>query len=167
MILYVLRHGIAEDAAPGGDDGARRLTPVGRARVHDVAVGLERLGVAADTILTSPLPRAAETADVVAAVLRPKRGPRTLAALSTGVPPVKALQALRPAARRPSVMIVGHEPGLSELTSLLLTGSTDGVRLLLKKGGCVALQVARLAPHGATLQWMLAPRQLRVLGRER
>jgi phosphohistidine phosphatase len=165
MILYILRHGIAEEAAPGGDDRRRRLTAVGRARMHDAALGLARLEMQLDTLLTSPLPRAAETAAIVATVLRLKQEPRELAALAAGVPAVETLQALRPTQGQAAVMIVGHEPGLSELAALLLTGSTSGLHLLLKKGGCIALEVARLAPRGATLRWMLAPRQLRELGR--
>jgi phosphohistidine phosphatase len=165
MILYILRHGIAEEAGPGGDDRHRRLTAVGRARMHDAALGLARLDVELDTLLTSPLPRAAETAAIVAAVLRPKRDPREHPALATGIPATETLQALQTAAGRPSVMVVGHEPTLSELAALLLTGSTGGLHLSLKKGGCIALEVARLAPRGATLRWMLAPHQLRELGR--
>ena len=165
MILYVLRHGIAEDPTPGGDDGRRRLTAAGRARMHDAALGLARLDLELDTMLTSPLPRAAETAAIVAEALGPAHGPHELAALATGVPATETLQALKPVAKRPSVMVVGHEPGLGQLAALLLTGSTDGLHLALKKGGCVALEVARLVPRGATLRWMLTPRQLRDLGR--
>jgi phosphohistidine phosphatase len=165
MIVYVLRHGIAEEAAPGGDDRRRRLTAVGRARMHDVALGLGRLDVEVDTLLTSPFPRAAETAAIVAEVLRPAHGPRELAALAAGVPAIETLRALQMSAKRPSLMVVGHEPGLGELAALLLTGSTDGLPFALKKGGCIALEVARLAPRGGTLRWMLAPRQLRELGR--
>ncbi len=165
MILYVLRHGIAEEPRPGGDDRRRRLTAIGRTRMHDAALGLARLDLELDTMLTSPLPRAAETAAIAAEVLGPAHGPRELAELATGVSAVDTLQALKVVAKRPSVMIVGHEPGLGELTALLLTGSIDGLHLSLKKGGCVALEVARLAPRGATLRWMLVPRQLRDLGR--
>jgi len=165
MILYVLRHGIAEDPKPGTDDRRRRLTAVGRARMHDAALGLARLDLELDTMLTSPLPRAAETAAIVAEALGPAHGPRELDALAAGVPAAETLQALKPVAKRPSVMIVGHEPGLGQLAALLLTGATGGLHLVLKKGGCVALEVARLAPRGATLRWMLAPRQLRELGR--
>src|ERR1700678_2627326 len=69
MILYVLRHGSAEDEPPpGGDDGARRLTARGREKVREAAAGMRALGLKFDAILASPLPRAAETAELVAAV---------------------------------------------------------------------------------------------------
>ena len=69
MTLYVLRHGLAEDQPPpGGDDGARRLTARGREKVREAAAGMRALGLKFDAILASPLPRAAETAELVAAV---------------------------------------------------------------------------------------------------
>ena len=71
MILYILRHGIAEDEAPKGDDGARRLTPRGRAKMRAVAAGMRALGLRYDVILTSPLVRAVETAAILADVYAP------------------------------------------------------------------------------------------------
>ena len=64
-------------------------------------------------------------------------------------------------------MIVGHEPGLSQLVAVLLTGSPDGLAIELKKGGVVALALDRLAPRRATLLWSSTPRALRRLGRGR
>jgi phosphohistidine phosphatase SixA len=59
-------------------------------------------------------------------------------------------------------MIVGHEPNLSNLLALLLTGATDGVTIDMKKGGCAALELTALTPRGgATLLWLLPPRVLR------
>jgi len=61
-------------------------------------------------------------------------------------------------------LIVGHEPQLSGLVSLLLTGSPDGLHLRFKKGACVALSVPkRFERGGAELGWMLTQRQLRRL----
>ncbi|MFN8543837.1 MAG: phosphohistidine phosphatase SixA [Candidatus Binatia bacterium] len=165
MRLYILRHGIAEDAGPRGDDGARRLTPEGRAKMRRAAVGLKRLGVEPELILTSPLPRAAETAAIVAELLAPRVAPREVPALATGSAAAEVLRALRPFAQRRRLMLVGHEPTLSELASLLLTGSTDGLALRLKKGGCLAIALEHLVPRsGAALAWVLTPRQLRRLG---
>jgi len=166
VTLYVLRHGVAEDAVPGGDDRARRLTPRGRAKMRAVAAGLRALGLRFDAILTSPLPRAAETAAIVSAAYGGTPAPQTLAALATGVAPAETLHALRPFARCAHLVIVGHEPGLSRLASLLLTASPDSLALELKKGGCLAVELAKLAPpSGAMLRWLLTPRHLRRLGR--
>jgi len=164
MILYILRHGIAEDVPVGGDDGARRLTPKGREKIRAAAEGLCNFGLKFDSILTSPLARAAETAEIVAAAYANTPPPQVMPVLATGVSAPDAAEALRSFAKQKHVMIVGHEPQLSSIASIVLTGSPDGVNLELKKGGCVALQVpARPDKGGAQLLWLLTPRQLRTL----
>jgi phosphohistidine phosphatase len=164
MTIYLVRHGVAEDAPPGGDDRARRLTARGKAKMREAAAGLAAIGVEPDVILTSPLPRAAETAAIVAEALPGRLEPQPLDALATGVTAPEVLRALRPFARRTSLMLVGHEPTLSALAALLLTGSTEGAAFALRKGGAIAIELAQLfPPRGATLVWMLTPRQLRRL----
>ena len=166
MMLYVLRHGVAEDAAPGGDDRVRRLTPRGRERMRAGAAGIRTLKLDLDVILTSPLPRAAETAALVSEACGGRPQPQELSALAGDVGPAEVLRALRPYARQDAVMIVGHEPILSDLCALLLTGSPRGAALQLKKGGCIAVEVGQLLPPAATrLCWMLTPRQLRRMAR--
>jgi phosphohistidine phosphatase len=114
MTLYILRHGVAEnEPPPGGDDGARRLTARGREKVREAAAGMRALGLKFDAILTSPLPRAAETAELVAAVCAGGPAPEVFAALSTGVAPADTVAALKPYERHDHLIIVGHEPGLS------------------------------------------------------
>ena len=164
MMLYVLRHGIAEDTSPDGDDASRRLTPRGRKRVYAAARGMRALDLRFDLILMSPLPRASETAAIVAEVYGSDSVPREFPPLAQGVPPVETARALRQFARRAAIVVVGHEPGLSGLISFLLTGSPESVRLALKKSGLAALDVHDLGQGtGATLHWVLAPRQLRAL----
>ena len=167
MILYILRPGIAEDEAPKGDDRARRLTPRGRARMRAGAAGMHRVKLRFDVILTSPLVRAVETAAILADVYGGKPTPQELPALAAGIPPPETVRALRPFARHEHVVIVGHEPGLSGVASLLLTGSPSGASIELKKGGMIALDTGQLlrataTPRaGATLLWHVTPRQLR------
>ena len=164
MILYILRHGIAEDAPVEGDDGARKLTPKGREKMRDAAEGMRNFGLKFDAILTSPLARATETAEIVAAAYANTPPPQVLPALATGVPPAEAVTALRAFAKLKRVMIVGHEPQLSTMAAMVMTGSPEGAKLELKKGGCIALHVpARPDKGGAELMWMLTPRQLRTL----
>ncbi|HZO81572.1 MAG TPA: phosphohistidine phosphatase SixA [Candidatus Binataceae bacterium] len=165
MILYILRHGIAEDGPPaGGDDGARRLTARGRDKVRAAAVGMRALGLKLDALLTSPLVRAAETAELVAAAWSNAPKPETLAALATGVSPAETVSALKSYERHDQVMIVGHEPGLSSIASLLLTGSANSLAIDLKKCGLIALKLPDGVGRGrAQLCWMLTPRQLRRL----
>lgn len=164
MMLYVLRHALAEDAAADGDD-ARHLTEAGRVRTQKAAAGMRALGLEFDAILTSPLVRAAETAEIVAAAYETRPAPRVLPALSTGIAPGEAVAALAPLGRNERVMIVGHEPQLSAIVSILLTGEPDGMHLRLTKGGCVALELPanRIERGGAELRWMMTQKQLRKL----
>jgi phosphohistidine phosphatase len=166
MMLYILRHAEAEDQdAQGGDEG-RHLTQRGREHTRDAAVGMRSMGLKFNVILTSPLARAAETADAVAAAYANDPPPQVLPALSAGVAPSEVIAALSPFARHENVLVVGHEPQLSGLVSMLLTGSSDVVHVRLKKGGCVALELPdRLERGGAELHWMLTQRQLRKLRR--
>ncbi len=165
MILYVVRHAIAEDAPAGGDDGARRLTAAGRRKMKGAAAGLRELGVAPSVVASSPLVRALETARIVVAALHRAPAPHELPALAPDVAPADTLKALRVFARNQHVMIVGHEPNLSRTIALLLTGAVDGAAIELKKGACAALELTAFAPRGATLRWLLQPRALRRIGR--
>ena len=120
------------------------------------------MGLKFDAILASPLPRAAETAELVAAVNPGGPTPEAFAPLSTGVSPADTVAALQPFERHDHLMIVGHEPGLSGIVSLLLTGSANSVSLNLKKSGMVALELHDgIERGGAQLLWMLTSRQLR------
>jgi phosphohistidine phosphatase len=166
MILYILRHAIAEDATPGGDDGARKLTQGGREKLRRSAQAMRKLGLKFDVILTSPLARATETAEVVAQAYSNDPPPQVVPALATGVPAQQAIGALRPFAKHRHVMIVGHEPQLSGVASILLAATPEAVNINLKKGGLISLEVpARPERGGASLQWMLTPRQMRKIGK--
>lgn len=162
MRLYVVRHGVAEVTAASGRDRDRRLTPEGRAKMRRAARGLARLGVTVDVLLTSPLPRASETAALVAAELPKAPRPQVCDALATGTGPVELLRQLRAHHDAADLMVVGHEPTLSGLIALLLTGSPEGATITLKKGAVALLELGRLAPHAeASLAWLLPPRALR------
>jgi phosphohistidine phosphatase len=166
MMLYIMRHGAAEQASAEIEDRDRRLTARSRTKVREAAAGMRALKVAFDLILTSPFARAAETADIVAAESAgaPKAEPAPK--LAGGIPAAEILASLRGVLEKKNVLIVGHEPALSQLASLLLTGSTEAMRIRLKPGGCVALELEEGSHSGgAQLRWMLTQRQLRRAGR--
>jgi len=164
MILYVLRHGVAEEIGPESDDRSRRLTPGGRRKMRGAAAGMGALGLRFDVLLISPLAHAAVTVAIVSEALGGP-APRPLPSLEQGVAPAETVRALAEFARAEHVAIVGHEPGLSGVVSLLLTAAPDGMRLVLKKGGLVALEMHEVGRRTvATLRFMLTPRQLRRLG---
>jgi phosphohistidine phosphatase len=137
MKLYVMRHGPAEDDAPTGRDADRVLSPAGRERVRLVAQALEEGGEAPFAILSSPLARALETAEIVAEVThlarRARESDKAQLGGSTGGVEIRrelgmgadklALLTELVRAGRKRVMIVGHEPDLSMLVTSL-TGQT-------------------------------------------
>ena len=166
MKLYLLRHGVAvERGSPDHpDDGDRPLTNEGRDKVAQVAMGMKRLGLTFDLILSSPLRRARETAEMVAAALEATRRLRFIPSLAEedahpGL--VREIAALRPPPE--CLLLVGHEPNLSELMALLLTGETT-LPIHFKKAGLACLSVNGIeAGPCAMLEWLLAPKQLRLL----
>jgi len=161
MMLYILRHATAEEAA-SSDDGARKLTERSKEKMRGAAAGLRAMGLKFDMILTSPLVRAAETAEIVSAAYANTPPPQVLPALATGVAPADAVAALRAFAKQGEVMIVGHEPQLSSIASILLIGAGDAAHLKLKTGGCIAIDLPpRFERGGGELRWMLTHRQLR------
>lgn len=162
--LYIVRHGIAEDEHPDhpGDDSARRLTERGRERVSEGARGMIRLGVRPDVIWTSPYRRALETAALLDEVLCPPGGlieePR-LAFTGTVGRMIDAVTACESADR---LMLVGHNPMLSDLAAELVS---DGrLRVRLKKASLVHVALHRL-PRGLAgeLLHYAPPRALRLL----
>ena len=164
--LLVVRHAIAESRDPVAwpDDSARPLTARGERRFRSAARGLRRIVPAVDAVLASPYERAWRTAEL----LHEEAGwpePERCRELEAPRPPEDVLG---PLAKRSeaSLALVGHEPHLSLLASLLLTGGPDSARIELRKGGVVLLGFAgRCEPGQAVLRWYLTPKLLRALDR--
>ncbi|UCF42061.1 MAG: histidine phosphatase family protein [Gemmatimonadota bacterium] len=167
MRLLVVRHAIAEDrvafAATGRDDAERPLTDEGRRRMEQGARGLRQLVPVLDLVATSPLVRAVQTAEIVAAAYD---GPvvERVPVLAAGGDPESVVQWLRGRRAGDTVAVVGHEPDCSILVSHLLAGAQDSF-VQLKKGSACLLEFAdRPAARAGVLRWALAPKQLRLIG---
>ena len=158
--LYLIRHGeAAERGKEYPDDSKRPLTPQGVSRLRKEAQALNALGVTLDLIITSPLARTRQTADVLADVMKSK-------------PPVTASDALAPAGSHASVMqelgkhmrkarvaLVGHEPNIGELAARLIGAR---VPLEFKKGAICRVDFDVFPPKGiGQLRWFLTPKMLR------
>ena len=161
MKLYLLRHG---DAADPNDpryptDAARPLTPKGIKRTRQLANGLRQMDITFDVIFSSPLIRAKQTAEIVARSLKLEKHLRFTNHLAPGgtfVDLLAQIEHTRPAIK--SVLLVGHEPFLSGLISLLCTGG-PALALEMKKGGLCRLELEMVrAGRCATLEWLLTPR---------
>ena len=144
MRLYLLRHGLADWPEWKGSDDDRPLNDMGVAETHRVARGLRRLQAAPDVVVSSPLPRAAQTARIVAAELGAKLIEE--AALAPGCT-AKKLRHLLEAHPLEEVMVVGHEPDFSKITEAL-----TGARARLAKSG-----VALVDLDSEKLLWLLPP----------
>lgn len=153
MLLYLIRHAQAED---GEDDFARPLSAKGRRQVRQMAAFLRRAGLfEAKEIRFSPLLRARDTARLFAREL--KGGIRVIetAALKPFADPAVAARRLR--REQKPVAVVGHEPHLSSLATLLLGGERDEPRVVLKK--CAVLALERTGRHWAA-RWLVSPAEL-------
>jgi len=154
--VYVLRHGIAEDAAPGGSDAARALTPAGKQKLRTVLDRARVAGVRPSIILTSPLKRALQTAEIARAVLGVKAELVTTTALAPSGTPQRIWGEIRERGSE-QVLISGHEPLLSQAVAFLLR--CPALQLDLRKGALVSLDVetGETEPHGI-LKWVLTPK---------
>ncbi len=163
MELYLLRHGNAVERTVGIKDRERPLTPKGRKKIDAIARRLLELEVSFDTIMASPFARARETAEILAARMNYKKDVIYSGNMLPGMNP-KALA--RELQEKPvsgsSILLVGHEPDLSNLASFLICG-TNCISIDLKKGGLCKLEVETFdAEGGATLQWLVPPSLLGV-----
>ena len=136
-----MRHGAAVTRETEGysDDSKRPLTPDGKRKMQGIAKGLRRLGFVADWIVSSPLVRAVETAEIVAESLGSDVPLDFSNTLSPGGSPEALLGFLGKHADRKRVLVVGHEPDLSELAARLI-GAGRRANLAFKKGGCCLIR---------------------------
>jgi phosphohistidine phosphatase len=163
MNLYILRHGLAVDHGAAGypNDADRPLTPKGKRKLREIAKAMAAFKLRFDLILSSPYTRARQTAEIVADCLNQRRKLEFSEDLVPGGSTEELIQHLnRLKSRTEDVMLVGHEPYLSGLISLLVSGDSD-LRVVMKKGGLCKLSLAALK-HGrcAALEWLLTPKQM-------
>jgi len=163
--LYIVRHAIAADRGDDWpDDDKRPLTEKGVVRFKDELVGLRWLDVGIDEIFTSPLVRAKQTADLLAAGISTKPSVKLLAALVQGQSPDEVMAQLSRAAKRRRIALVGHEPGLGELAAHLIGAKRP---LEFRKGGICRIDLQGLnEKRPGALIWFVTPKMLRHLGKQ-
>jgi phosphohistidine phosphatase len=167
MDLLVIRHADAGDAAEfaktGRPDDERPLSDEGRKKMRQVTRGLRALVPEIVVLAASPLVRAQQTAEIVAAEFG-DAAIETVPALRPGQPPAALAQWL--GRRRPDGLaaVVGHEPHLGTTVGWLLTGSARSVLDLKKGAACLLSCEAGWSAGAAVLRWALTPGQLRGLG---
>jgi phosphohistidine phosphatase len=162
--LYILRHGIAfPHGTQGMADDERPLTPKGEERMKQISRGLAALELELDRIVTSPLVRARRTAEIVAQELRlvDRLEVSTALGADSSAEAIRDWLGGRSEAR---LMIVGHNPSLSDLVSLMTLGEVGRLPLDLKKVGIAALSTSTLTSPRYTLNWVAPPALLRRIG---
>lgn len=158
MRLYLLRHGTALLRADwSASDDLRPLSPAGKAVVEQVADRIAALDLGLDAILTSPHERALRTASIVHERLGtgpslasdPNLEPRRFTAATLA-------ETLERHASAGAVMIVGHEPSMTQVLGSIIGGG----EFVLKKSGLVRVDIDSLRPVRGTLKWFVPPRLL-------
>lgn len=163
MDLYVLRHAIAVDHGTPGyeDDSLRPLTGKGAKKMKNIAEGMLILDVTVDVIFSSPFMRAKQTGEIVAKAFHAQKNLVFTPLLEVGGDPEKLVEYINEHHDSDArVMLVGHEPYLSSMISVLISGN-GSIDITMKKGGLCKLKTASLH-YGqcATLEWLLTPIQL-------
>jgi phosphohistidine phosphatase len=168
MNLYFMRHGIASAADDSSvvNDDERPLSPKGMKRTRKIAKGICRLDIPFDALLTSPLTRARQTANIVAAALAVEAPVEEIASLAPNSAFDQLLADLGSHRDRKHLLLVSHEPFLSDALSFLLAGqSAARLDLEFRKGALCRIEIdSPSRPHPGRLHWFLTPKQLRRLG---
>jgi phosphohistidine phosphatase len=149
MLIYFLRHGEADWPDWKKSDDERPLTDKGRKEMHEVGAFLANLSVKPDVVLTSPLPRASETAEIAARYVDAKCVKQESLAPGFGRSELKKLLKRRGSG---DVMLVGHEPDFSQTV-----GKLTGARIKLSKAGLALIEVDADLSCGRLL-WLFPPK---------
>jgi len=161
--IYLVRHGLAaEQGREYPNDDERPLTDEGIERLRAQVLGLRELQVRLDRVLTSPLLRAAQTAEMLAAGVGCGAPLVSVEALGPGGRYDGVMAALGHLGDDRSVALVGHMPSMGEIAARLIGAKEP---LPFKKGATCCIEVDGLPPARAgRLHWFVPPRALRALG---
>ena len=160
MKLYLVRHGIATQRLGGAvtHDGQRPLTDEGRAETRTVALALKRLGSKPDLLLSSPLVRAQQTAEIFADVFSAGELLRMSDTLAPGGTASDLYKLLKDFHRAGEIMLFGHEPDMGRLAATLLWAGPE-LDIPFKKAGVCRIDVTSLPPTSpGTLKWFVTPK---------
>jgi phosphohistidine phosphatase len=155
MELYFLRHGSAVEPEDwgGGEDAGRPLTNAGRLQVEVVGQAMAKLGLGIGAILTSPLVRAKQTAEIVARQLHAIDQLTKEPLLSPGFGPHQLSEILRARGSDRPLLLVGHEPDFGDTIGQLI----GGARIVVKKAGYARVDLSSMQPLAGELVWLFPP----------
>lgn len=158
MVIYFLRHANAgsKHFSDPAKDEKRPLDKVGEEQSHDVGRALAYLGVAADVIISSPLTRSRQTAEIVAQEI----GHEEKVLLDDALRPEASFEQFRALLGRHreklALMVVGHDPSMTEFVNRVLSGGAPMAAIEMKKGGVAKVEKELRRP--VVLRWLLTPK---------
>ncbi|MFQ5592581.1 MAG: phosphohistidine phosphatase SixA [Anaerolineae bacterium] len=156
MRLYFLRHGLADRSEWFGPDFERPLTHKGKVRMTREAETIAELGFDLDAIITSPLARAYQTAEIVADELGMRDSLVEDKRLAPGFEPEDLAEIVQEYAGAASLMLVGHEPDFSETIGYLIGGG----EVVSKKGSLTRVDLYAGPSLRGELVWLIPPKLL-------
>ena len=167
MKVYLVRHGIAVERIGGAilNDSMRPLTDDGRAETKQVAHALKRLNVKPDLIVSSPLVRAKQTAEILKDVIGHVEEVQITDTLAPGGSATDVYKFLRQFNKIDEVFLVGHEPDMGRLTATMLRAGHQ-CEIPFKKAGVCRVDIYDLPPTSpGTLKWFITPKIAALIGK--
>lgn len=157
MLVYLLRHGIAEEASASVSDPERSLTAEGKRRLKRSLSWLAAGQTRVDLILSSPFKRAMQTAEIARACFKVEAEILQSRSLQPSASPEEVWDEIRVHRHSEYLMLVGHNPLFSDLTAYLL--GTPSLMIDFKKGAVLCLEFESLSqkPRGV-LRWYITSR---------
>ena len=158
MVIYFLRHANAglKQFSDAVKDEKRPIDKIGEAQSHDVGRALAFIGVTANVIISSPLTRAMQTADIVAQEI----GYEEKIVVDSALRPEATFEQFKALVNRhkdkAAVMVVGHDPSMTEFVNRALSGGTPLAAIEMKKGGVAKVEKELRRP--AVLRWLMTPK---------
>lgn len=168
MELYLLRHGKAQEHTQNiTSDSKRQLTQAGTKELECIAKAMKLLNIRVDEIISSPLIRAKQTADITMQYVKSKKKSVIIwNELKPEIDTVKIIKKLIKLKPSSSILLVGHEPHLTNLITSIISDNSQAVDISLKKGGLVHMRCNVVKSNlSGSLRSLLTPKQFKKLCR--
>jgi len=163
MDIYILRHGKAEERMSSiKSDAKRKLTVTSKKEVEEIARGIQNFGISFDFVISSPLVRAVETAEIVAKYLFDKKKITIWDELKPESSVLDTQKKITNFNTSAKILLVGHEPHLSNLITSIISNNSE-TDISLKKGGFAHIRGnASKSKIVGSLRSLLTPKQLKL-----
>jgi phosphohistidine phosphatase len=165
MVIYFLRHANAgsKHFSDPVKDEKRPIDKLGEEQSHDVGRALAYLGVTANVIISSPLTRAMQTAQIVSQEI----GYEEKIVLDDALRPEATFEKFKALLNRhkdkPAIMVVGHDPSMTEFVNRVLSGGAPLAAVEMKKGGVAKVDIE--IRRQAVLRWCITPKVVQKIQR--